>query len=124
MEDTVAFTVALNGQYSPSMNEKIPYNNIITNIGSGYITQSDEFVCPPAGAYVFYSSTFYKLDFYKNEEMIGSAYSSNSQSNSGPGSNMFLFELQEAETVSMRAAYSCTMHGDNNYCTFSGVKIV
>ena len=123
----VAFTVALDGNYSPVTDEKIPYKTEITNIGNGYITQRDGFVCPQAGLYVFYASVLptsdstCRLDFYKDVEMIGRVYSHHSPSI--PGSNMFLLELQEVDTVSMRAGVSCTMHGGNNYNTFSGFKI-
>ena len=127
LEDTVAFTVALDGHYSPGTGEKIPYNNIITNIGNGYITQRNEFVCPQAGLYVFYAAVLATSDstcwveFYKDDEMIGTTYSHHSPYI--PGSNMFLLELQEADTVSMRGASGCTMHGGSNYNTFSGFKI-
>ena len=127
VEDMVAFTVALDGYYSPATGEKIPYNTIITNIGSGYITQRNEFVCPQAGLFVFYASVLAtsdsscRLNFYKDDEMIGSVYSHHSPYI--PGSNMFLLELQEADTFSMRANTGCTMHGSANYNTFSGFKI-
>ena len=127
LEDMVAFTVALGGDYSPVTGEKIPYNSVITNIGNGYIIQRNEFVCPQAGAYVFYaavlaaSDSACRLDFYKDDEEIGGAYSRHSPST--PGSNMFLFELQEADTVSLRAGVGCTMNGGNNHNTFSGFKI-
>ena len=127
LEDMVAFTVALDGNYSPGTGEKIPYNTVINNIGNGYITQRNEFVCPQAGLYVFYASVLAtsdsacRFDFYKDEEMIGSVYSRHSPST--PGSNMFLLELQEADTVSLRTGVGCTMNGTFNYNTFSGFKI-
>ena len=119
--------MALDGHYSPVTDEKIPYNYVITNIGNGYITQRDAFICPQAGLYVFYASVLAtsdsacRLDFFKDEEMIGSIYSRDSPSI--PGSNMFLLELQEADTVSMRAGNACTILGSDNYNTFSGFKI-
>ena len=128
LEDTVAFTVTLDGHYSPGTGEKIPYNSVITNIGNGYVTQRDEFVCPQAGVYMFnavvmaMSGSDCQLDFHKNEEEIGRAYSRDDTLTS-QGSNMFLLELQEADTVSMRAAQGCTMQGNNNFCSFSGFKI-
>ena len=127
LPDLVAFTVALDGNYSPATGEKIPYNNVITNIGSGYIIQRNEFVCPQAGLYVFYASVFAesdstcRLEFYKDDEMIGRVYSHHSPHI--PGSNMFLLELQEAETMSISAGNGCTMYGSFNYNTFSGFKI-
>ena len=127
LEEMVAFTVALEGNYSPGTGEKIPYNNIIANIGNGYITQRDEFVCPQVGLYVFYASVLAtsdlacRLDFYKDSEKIGTAYSRHSPDSSG--SNMYLLELHEADTVFMRAANGCTMYGSNNYNTFSWFKI-
>ena len=127
LEDMVAFTVGLDGEYSPITDEKIPYNTAITNIGSGYIIQRNEFVCPQAGLYVFYASVLATsestcwLDFYKNNAMVGRVYSRHSPY--APGSNMFLLELQEADTVSMRAAIGCTMNGLTNYNSFSGFKI-
>ena len=128
LEDMVAFTVTLDGHYSPGTGEKIPYNTVITNIANGYIIQRDEFVCPQAGLYVFYASVLATsddlacmLDFYKDSEKIGTAYSRHSPDSSG--SNMFLLELQEADTVSMTGRQGCTMNGNNNYNTFSGFKI-
>ena len=127
MEGTVAFTVALDGHYSPAIGEKIPYNNVITNIGNGYITQRDEFICPLAGTYVFNAALIATgLDdcyvyFYRNEEQIGQVFSRASAL--VHGSNMFLLELSEADTVSMRAASSCTVHGSNNFSTFSGFRM-
>ena len=111
MEDTVAFTVTLDGSYSPGTGDKIPYNNVITNIGNGYITQRDEFVCPQAGVYVFYAAliaeveTACRLDFYKNDEKIGRSYSRQNSSLTSQGSNMFLLELQEADTVFLKACW-------------------
>ena len=127
MENTVAFTVSLDDHYSPVADEKIPYNNVITNIGNGYITQRNEFVCPQAGVYVFSASVIAtsnsacNLDFHKNDEKIGTAYSIE-DSLTSQGSNMFLLELQESETVSTRSAQGCTMNGSKNYSTFSGFK--
>ena len=129
LEDTIAFTVALDDTYSPVTDEKIPYYNIITNIGSGYITQRNEFVCPQAGVYVFYAAviaateTTCRLDFYKNDEEIGRVYSRDTAPPTSHGSNMFLLELQEADTVFLRAANDCIMSGGTNYCSFSGFKI-
>ena len=116
--------MTLDGHYSPVTDEKIPYNSVITNIGNGYITERDEFVCPQAGAYVFNAATssICHLELHKNEEKIGQTYSRD-YSLTSQGSNMFLLELQEADTVSMRAAQGCTMDGGNNYCSFSGFKI-
>ena len=123
MEDTVAFTVTLDGHYYAVTDEKIQYNNVITNIGNGYITQRDEFVCPQAGAYMFNAAVVAtsrsdcRLDFYKNDEKIGRAYSKEGSITS-QGSNMFFLELQEVDTVSMKAAIGCTMNGSTNYCSF------
>ena len=127
MEGTVAFTVALDGHYSPAIGEKIPYTNVITNIGNGYITQRDEFVCPLAGTYVFYDALLATgsvdcyLGFYRNEEQIGQVFSRASAI--VHASNMFLLELSEADAVSIRAVASCTMQGSENYSTFSGFRI-
>ena len=127
LKEMVAFTLALDGNYSPDTDEKIPYNNIITNIGNGYITKRDEFVCSQACFYVFFVSVLatsdlpFWLDFYNDTEKIGTAYSKHSPDSSS--SNMFLLELQEADTVSARAANGCTMYVSNNYNTISGFKI-
>ena len=120
--------MTLDGHHAPVTGEKIPYNTVITNIGNGYITQRDEFVCPQAGAYVFNAAVVATsdstcwLDFHKNEEKIGRAYS-RENSLTSQGSNMFLLELQEADTVSMRAGQGCTINGNDNYSSFSGFKI-
>ena len=129
MEDTVAFTVTLDGDYSPVTGEKIPYRTVITNIGGGYHTQRNEFVSPQAGAYVFYAAILAldgsacRLDFFKNVELIGGRVYSDQDQATNQGFNMVLLELQEADTVSMIAANGCVIHGGDNYSTFSGFKI-
>ena len=129
MQDPVAFTVGLEDPYSPAVGERIPYNIVITNVGSGYVVQRNEFVCPQAGTYVFYSSllatsnTWCWSELYRNEEILGCIFSSHEVD--AMGSNMFVLELTEADTVSIRGAQQpgCSLQGVNNHNTFSGFKV-
>ena len=128
LQETVAFSVQLEGgNYSPAVGEKIPYNNIVTNIGNGYITQRQEFVCPVAGVYAFHATVMSygvqcKLDLYKNEESIGRMWSATNPT--GQGGIMVALELQEVETVSVRSSIAgCTLNGNEMYNTFTGFKI-
>ena len=65
----------------------------VTNVGSGYITQRQEFLCPHAGLYVFYIAGYAtnnvscRLAIMKNDVEVGRMYTVyNYQST---GTNMF-----------------------------------
>ena len=128
VENPVAFTVDLEGNYSPSAQEKIPYNNIITNVGNGYITERREFVCPHAGLYVFYitgygrNSATCRLDITKNGILVTRVLIDHATYTMG--SNMAVLELVEAENVSVVSAQTaCQLYGDEALTTFSGFRI-
>ena len=128
MEDPVAFSVILDGDYNPSEGEKIPYTWIVTNVGSGYITQRQEFVCPHTGLYVFYAAGYASngancwLDIMKNDVAVGRLYFV--QSYGSTGTNMFALELVEADTVSVTSVHSgCQLLGTEKLTTFSGFRI-
>ena len=131
LQETVAFTLRLDGHYSPALGERIPYNGIVTNVGSGYVTQRQEFVCPLAGVYAFhatvhaFASTRCRLYLYKNEESIACMWSDSTGAATGQGANMVALELHEADTVSVRSDYpdACSLFGDEMYNTFTGFKI-
>ena len=128
MEEPVAFTVTLNGDFAPSAGEKIPYNKIVTNVGHGYITERREFVCPQAGLYVFYAAGYAKngatcyLDIRKNDILISNMFFT--ENHHTMGSNMAVLELVEADNVSIISANSgCQLHGTYVFTTFSGFRI-
>ena len=127
MENPVAFTVILNGDFVPSAGEKIPYNNIVTNVGNGYSTARREFVCPHTGRYVFYAAGYAmnaatcNLDIVKNIRVSGLHFN---QAQGAMGSNMAVLELVEADNVSIISATSaCQLHGIEELTTFSGFRI-
>ena len=88
-------------------------------------------MCPLAGVYAFHATvhavggTRCRLDLYKNEQAIGRMWSDCSNAPHGQGGNMFVLELQDADTVSLRSTYPevCTVQGEEMYNTFSGFKI-
>ena len=128
MENPVAFAVTLDGNFAPSVDEKIPYSNIVTNVGNGYITERREFVCPHAGLYVFYAAGYAAngascyLDIMKNDILFSRLFFS--QAVGAMGSNMVVLELVEADNVSIMCANSgCQLHGTEDLTTFSGFKI-
>ena len=128
MESPVAFTVDLESHYSPSDQEKTPYNKIITNVGNGYITERREFVCPHAGLYVFYvtgygiNASSCWLDITKNGIPFTQALIVHS--NYSMGSNMAVLELVEADNVSVVSAQTaCQLFGSSALSTFSGFRI-
>ena len=129
VEDPVAFSVSLQDNYSPSDQEKIPYSNIITNVGNGYITERREFVCPHAGLYVFYAGGYgrndaaCRLDITKNDIFVGRAYFR--QDYRAMGSNLFVLELGGGEAVSVVSGEGgCQLTGnDNSLTSFSGFRI-
>ena len=91
---------------------------LVTNVGSGYITQRNEFVCPHAGLYVFYVAGYANngagcwLAIMKNE------------SHHGTGTNMFALELEEVDTASVTSVQSgCQLYGTQSFNTFSGFRI-
>ena len=128
VENPVAFTVDLEGHYSPSTQEKIPYNKIITNVGNGYITERREFVCPHAGLYAFYvtgygynGATCY-LDITKNGIPVTEAIIVHPSLTMG--SNMAVLELVEADNVSVVSGQAgCYLNGVQRVSTFSGFRI-
>ena len=87
-------------------------------------------MCPVAGVYAFHAtvmslgSSQCRLDLYKNEEFVGRMWS-DATGPIGQGGNMFVLELQEADSVSVRSTYTvaCTLNGDQMYTTFTGFKI-
>ena len=128
MEDPVAFSVILDGDYNPSEGEKIPYTWIVTNVGSGYITQRNEFVCPHSGLYVFYIAGYGTNDasctlaIMKNDVEVGRMIIHHSYRTTG--TNMFALELVEADTVSVTSVQSgCQLYGTQSFNTFSGFRI-
>ena len=82
----------------------------------------------PRRGYVFHealltsSDSMCCLDFYKNDVEIGHV-SSRENLLTSQGSSMFLFELQEVDTVFLKAANGCIMSGSKNNCSFSWFKI-
>ena len=128
VENPVAFTVSLEDNYSPGAQEKIPYSNIITNVGNGYISERREFVCPQAGLYVFYvtgygrNSAACRLDITKNGSIMTRAFIVHLHSSMG--SNMAVLELAEADNVSVVSAIAaCELSGEELLSTFSGFRI-
>ena len=128
LENPVAFTVDLEGDYSPSYQEKIPYNNIITNVANGYITERREFVCPHTGLYVFYVTGYGTnavscwLDITKNNIPVTQAVIVHSYYTMG--SNMAVLELVEADIVSVvNVLAECQLNGNQGLTTFSGFRI-
>ena len=45
----MAFTVSHDTEDVIQANETIRYNTVLTNVGGGYMTEQDEFVCPFSG---------------------------------------------------------------------------
>ena len=128
VENPVAFSVALDGAYAPSADEKIPYNDIITNVGNGYITERREFVCPHAGLYVFYAAGYAVngascwLEIMKNDILVGRLWFT--QTTYAMGSNMFVLELVGADNVAVKSVESgCHLWGGDVVNTFSGFRI-
>ena len=83
-------------------------------------------MCPLAGVYAFHATVMgsggnhCKADLYKNEESIARMWSDSN----GQGGNMFVLELQEADSVSVRCSNGgCTLNGSEMYNTFTGFKI-
>ena len=128
-DDTVAFTVLLEADVSPSAGEKVQYNQIVTNVGGAYVPERREFVCPSEGVYIFHSSNLAfggnqcKLDFYKNEDDVARTWSDNSNQPHGQGGSLVVLELASGDTVSIRAENGCTMNGNEKYNVFSGFKV-
>ena len=127
VENPVAFTVALEDHYSPSAQEKIPYNTIITNVGNGYIRERREFVCPHAGLYVFYVTGYgineatCNFDITKNGITITRMIYVHIYYTMG--STMAVLELVDADTVSVVCVYAACQLGGGIYNTFSGFRI-
>ena len=128
MEVPVAFTVYLNGDLTVSSGDKIPYDNIVINVGNGYSTSRREFVCPHAGLYVFYGAGYAVLgancylDIRKNNIALTTLYFR--EDHRTMGSNMAIVELAEGDNVSITSASSgCKLHGSKLFTTFSGFRI-
>ena len=128
VDDPVAFTAILNGHYNPSEGEKVPYSSIITNVGGGYITQRNEFVCLHTGLYIFYVAAYAgntancRLAIMKNDVEVIRLYTVNTYGTTG--TNMLVLELVEVDTVSVTSAQSgCQLWGTESFNTFSGFRI-
>ena len=122
--------MVLEGDTNPGAGEKIPYNRVITNVGNGYITARNEFVCPTAGLYVFYFAGYGRnnadcyLDIVKNDAEVGVRGYAHQEYRS-TGTNMAVLELDQADLVYIRNLSSgCQLWGTANFNAFSGFKIV
>ena len=127
---TVAFSVALQGDYSPSDNEQIPYNYVITNVGDGYVIEHHEFVCPVDGVYAFHGNvhtsdgTHCNLKIMKNGVQVGRFVGNDLLSTAATGSNLIILELIAADRVSITGGHlTCQIYGTGEYSTFSGFRI-
>ena len=114
--------------YTPGADEKIAYDDIFTNVGGGYSTQRNEFVCAEPGVYVFYanvwplSGTACHLYIAKNGIEITRVYGNHNAPSTG--SNMAVLELEQGDTVSVhRGSEACILEGDEPYNAFSGFKL-
>lgn len=50
-KNTVSFTVVLNQNHPLAADEKVPYNNVLSNLGNGYDVHSRMFTSPISGLY-------------------------------------------------------------------------
>ena len=119
----------LTTSYTIGTDEKVPYDNIITNIGGGYITERREFVCADPGVYVFYANMFPTSETHCNLYIAKNGIEINllwgNAAASSTGSNMAVLELDQGDTVAAHkyGAGSCLLQGAYPYNTFSGFKM-
>ena len=52
-EDIVVFTATSSQDRSIPINEKLVFDDILTNRGGGYVPAQNEFICPTGGFYMF-----------------------------------------------------------------------
>ena len=128
VEEPVGFTVILDGGYNPADRENIPYQIIETNIGNGYISNRNEFICPHAGHYVFYVALYANdnaicwLDIMKNGEQTNTAHSNHNGYNTG--TTMVVLDLAAGDIVSaVNIGTGCQLFGDRKINSFSGFRI-
>merc|ERR1711894_627741 len=95
--NTVAFTVQLTSTIAVASYGRIPYNNVLTNIGGGYSIQRNEFVAPEAGTYVFSAGDWPSgsciLGFSRDEENLGNMIWGTTTQPQSIGSNTIVLEL-------------------------------
>ena len=124
----VAFTAIVATNYSPGLQEKINYDNIITNVGGGYTSEKNEFVCDEPGTYLFYANvnpmdnTACHLYIARNGIEVSRLFGNSEATNTG--SNMAILELDIGDAVAVyRGTSACTLYGALPYNTFAGFKI-
>ena len=127
LEDAVGFTVILNGHYNPGDGEKIPYQIIETNIGNGYSSDRNEFICPNTGRYVFYVAVYANSgmcwnDIMKNGVQTNTAHANRDGLNTG--TTMVVLELAVGDIVSVVVTESgCQLYGIRKLNSFSGFRM-
>ncbi|XP_038058417.1 collagen alpha-1(X) chain-like [Patiria miniata] len=127
----VAFSVYRTSSISSSSSgDNIIFDNIETNLGDGYDSQSGVFTCSVSGAYFFtasflrYSSTPY-VKLKKNSQLVFSIYDGQSNVHH-QSSNSAIVVLATGDRVWLEFAGSNSgihCESSNRYCCFSGFLI-
>ncbi|XP_072018119.1 caprin-2-like [Amphiura filiformis] len=130
----MAFSAARKTTFKPpSFGVALPFEVVFTNVGDGFDAQLGRYTCPSTGIYLFTYTimTVVKGDpaeatikLMKNETYINSVYQGGNQEDRDTCSNTAVLELVAGDKVWLRCGGTEIFSSpDNNYTTFSGVRI-
>lgn len=130
MVDVIAFHALLGHSIdSPSQNQEINFDNVITNIGNAYHGLTGTFTCKQPGTYVFSWSVdstmthFVYTHLVKNGAVVGSVIT-NSGISWGTGSGMVVIELDTDDHVWVKVgAHDTGTYIWSDYSMFSGFML-
>ncbi|XP_053390687.1 complement C1q-like protein 3 [Mercenaria mercenaria] len=120
--------------YHLGVDQPIPYNNIITNIGNGFSQYTHVFTCPVTGLYMFtftvctddFSQFIAKL-VVDNQNIVGAVSELSSKYREIQGSNTAVIQVSKGQSVwvSFIGSADNTIRSDDDYrfAAFSGFLI-
>ena len=123
--EATAFSVKLNGTRNLRDNEVVPFDDVISNFGGHYSTDTSAFTCPVQGVYMF-SMTINQWDYnfirgilYRNNnELIQSRADNESSFDSATAT--VITECNAGDQVFVSAGFGGQYDGSDAGCHFTG----
>lgn len=123
----VSFSAKLSKHKVFQVDKPIIFDQVITNNGNGYDSETGEFTAPLTGRYMFtvtIKAQFSKqvcAEISRNDEMLGRVTAEYARIDKASGSMTVVAELNRDDVV--KVTHYCVMSGDyfgNGFTTFSG----
>lgn len=127
---SVAFHAWLS-HWVPKKGETIKYNQVTTNIGNGYNSNTGKFVAPVSGVYMFAATVtgrkgFAHLDIIKNYHRVGNVRSEETK-DLDSGTKVIVLKLNASDAVYLRhevgGSHDLFTYMNYGFNTFSGFLI-